>query len=328
LITFFKRSDKMYVDVTPQFKKAVEAIEERKEELGLVVPPKDKSRILASGSPLVKQAANIVNHVGQLGKVLGEQKKGYLQAHGGISDNERDQVDSAADNISRQCRQLINNFKAEVSRLQSNQSAIEHYNKVGDGLESYLKSVVSVHSEMKAVRVARDHRQKRLSRLEVHSVQSRSQQIGKGQGSQGDPVPGLQEQARAAASARTAQGSHQQGYSTDEEEELSPEEAQAMEMENERLMEQLSSLTNQVEQVQSKVVKVAELQAVFTEKVLEQADLIEHVHSEAVTATENTKGGNEAVRAAIQNKASYRVYILFILLVFSFSLLFLDWYND
>jgi len=38
--------------------------------------------------------------------------------------------------------------------------------------------------------------------------------------------------------------------------------------------------------------------------------------------------GNEAVRQAIQNKASYRVYILFILLVFSFSLLFLDWYND
>ena len=28
--------------------------------------------------------------------------------------------------------------------------------------------------------------------------------------------------------------------------------------------------------------------------------------------------GNEAVRQAIQNKASYRVYILFILLVFSF----------
>jgi hypothetical protein len=37
---------------------------------------------------------------------------------------------------------------------------------------------------------------------------------------------------------------------------------------------------------------------------------------------------HEAVRQAIQNKASYnRVMILFILLVFSFSLLFLDWYN-
>ena len=53
-------------------------------------------------------------------------------------------------------------------------------------------------------------------------------------------------------------------------------------------------------------------------QVLEQADILDHVHAEAVTATENTKEGNEAVRQAIQNKASYRVYILFILLVFSF----------
>jgi len=67
------------------------------------------------------------------------------------------------------------------------------------------------------------------------------------------------------------------------------EEEQAMEMENERLVEQLSSLSNQVEQVQSKVVKVAELQAVFTEKVLEQVDILDVVHAQAVNATENTK---------------------------------------
>ena len=75
-------------------------------------------------------------------------------------------------------------------------------------------------------------------------------------------------------------------------------------------------------------------------QVLEQADILDAVHAQAVNATENTKvpsdtsashdniypevivvqEGNEAVRQAIQNKASYRVYILFILLVFSFRL--------
>ena len=85
-------------------------------------------------------------------------------------------------------------------------------------------------------------------------------------------------------------------------------------------------------------------------QVLEQADILDVVHAQAVNTTENTKvllvvptvfpskdyfdyctylqEGNEEVRKAIQNMASYRVYILFILLVFSFSLLFLDWYND
>ena len=73
-------------------------------------------------------------------------------------------------------------------------------------------------------------------------------------------------------------------------------------------------------------------------QVLEQADILDVVHAQAVNTTENTKvllvvlqvfpsrpvwllylqEGNEEVRKAIQNMASYRVYILFILLVFSF----------
>ena len=77
-----------------------------------------------------------------------------------------------------------------------------------------------------------------------------------------------------------------------------------------------------------------------TTQVLEQADILDVVHAQAVNTTENTKvllvvllkyflqdhfdyctylqEGNEEVRKAIQNMASYRVYILFILLVFSF----------
>ena len=55
----------------------------------------------------------------------------------------------------------------------------------------------------------------------------------------------FQDAAKAAAAARGRQS--YSGYSSEEEgEELSVEEQQAMEMENERLVEQLSSLTSQV----------------------------------------------------------------------------------
>ena len=60
-----------------------------------------------------------------------------------------------------------------------------------------------------------------------------------------------------------------------QQEELGQDEAAMMEFENERLLEHLSSLNNQVDQVQSKVVKIAELQNIFTEKVLQQADTVE-----------------------------------------------------
>ena len=56
----------------------------------------------------------------------------------------------------------------------------------------------------------------------------------------------IQDAAKAAAAARGKQT--YSGYSSEEEEEeeLTVEEQQAMEMENERLVEQLSSLTSQV----------------------------------------------------------------------------------
>jgi len=76
------------------------------------------------------------------------------------------------------------------------------------------------------------------------------------------------------------------------------------------------------------VVKIAELQEVFTEKVLQQSGDIEIIGRNAMATTENIKDGNEELRKAIQNQASVRVYVLFFLLVMSFSLLFLDWYND
>ena len=135
----------------------------------------------------------------------------------------------------------------------------------------------------------------------------------------------MQEKA-ISASATISQPSGYWGESEGEEE-LGREEAAMMELENERLLEHLSSLNNQVDQVQSKVVKIAELQSIFTEKVLQQAESVELVQADTVASTENVKSGNEAVRQAIQDKATYRVYILFIILVFSFSLLFLDWYN-
>merc|ERR1712080_203258 len=114
----------------------------------------------------------------------------------------------------------------------------------------------------------------------------------------------------------------------DEPDELSPEEMQLFEQENEKMYEDLMSLKDDVQQIESKVVKIAELQQIFTEKVLQQKDDIELIASNAVAASENVKDGNEEIRKAIQNRASIRVYILFFLLVMAFTLLFLDWYNE
>ena len=62
--------------------------------------------------------------------------------------------------------------------------------------------------------------------------------------------------------------------------------------------------------------------------MLQQRDDINNIAANAVATTENVKDGNEEIRKAIQRNASVRVYVLFFLLVMSFTLLFLDWYNE
>lgn len=80
--------------------------------------------------------------------------------------------------------------------------------------------------------------------------------------------------------------------------------------------------------MESKVVHIAELQELFTEKVLQQDKDIERISETVVGSTENMKSANEQIRQAMQRNAGLRVWMLFFLLVMSFSLLFLDWYND
>ena len=68
-------------------------------------------------------------------------------------------------------------YKESVSGVECNASSRDHYSGVSSGLESYLASVVSIHSQMRAVRVSRHLEMKKLSRLELTSAESRAAEI-------------------------------------------------------------------------------------------------------------------------------------------------------
>ncbi|KAI5696050.1 hypothetical protein M8J75_007392 [Diaphorina citri] len=109
---------------------------------------------------------------------------------------------------------------------------------------------------------------------------------------------------------------------------LSPEELQTFKNENDSLFKHLTNLTEEVEQIESKVLKVAELQQQLTENLYDQDHMIEKTLTAFVGTTENIKEGNEQLHQAIQGNATLRLFVILILLVLSFTILFLDWYND
>jgi len=277
----------------------------------------------------------------------------------GMDDRQRDKIDANANKFMRTTNALVDKFRSDMrssGQLGSEQS--EHLRAVADILESYLRSICDLHSGQKAVRLERELQFQKMSRLEIKARKNssesetfaeRERRLRERLEATRTDYSGAEEEENAEFSKRRKSDGDDDDddvdsqspapnpvattalYSEDDaedNEELSPDEVRLLEGENAALFEEFQTTKDSVKLIETKVVRIAELQDVFTKKVLSQKDDIDLVAATAVGATENIRDGNEELRKAIQNQASIRVYILFFLLMMSFSLLFLDWYND
>lgn len=108
---------------------------------------------------------------------------------------------------------------------------------------------------------------------------------------------------------------------------LTQEDLQTFEKENHQLFDSLNALNDEVKQIGGKVVEIARLQEIFTEKVLQQDQDLSRLNDAVITSTENIRGGNEHLREAMRKSAGLRVWVLFFIITLGFTVLFLDWYN-
>ncbi|KIH66834.1 hypothetical protein ANCDUO_02839 [Ancylostoma duodenale] len=116
--------------------------------------------------------------------------------------------------------------------------------------------------------------------------------------------------------------------------------------ENERMFERFSHVHSHIEGLETQITEIQRLQEAFAEKVcfifvqvniyyfstcsvkvMDQEKDIEIINEAALHTSENLKDGNEWIRQAISNSAGRRVVVLFCIIVITFTLLFLDWYN-
>ncbi|GMS79625.1 hypothetical protein PENTCL1PPCAC_1800, partial [Pristionchus entomophagus] len=104
------------------------------------------------------------------------------------------------------------------------------------------------------------------------------------------------------------------------------ERVQLME-ENERTYDRLANVHKEMDGVEMQVAEIQRLQETFAEKLMEQEQDIEILHEQAQNTTENLREANDFIREAITNSASRRVVILFCIVVLTFAILWVDWYN-
>ncbi|XP_024879777.1 syntaxin-18 [Temnothorax curvispinosus] len=327
------------MDVSALFKASVKAVNLRNKDLGAPATTACQPRRARSKSTFCAKAYSVVVQISKLREFLLENRKAYLNFSNYLSaaphmtDAERDEIDLGAQRIMSTCSQLVKDLKREVAAsTEITQQNVEHREIMLLLIEDYLKNVCKIYSEQKAMRVKRAMEMRRISRL------------------QADPRPADRSSATvmkksALNAAEKILDDHESRNDSSEsspmkiqeingdvntltyEEELSAEDIQMFESENEQLYNELNTMTEEVKQIESKVVHIAELQEIFTEKVLDQDKDLDRLMTTVVGSTENVKEANEQIRQAIQRNAGLRVWILFFLLVISFSLLFLDWYN-
>ncbi|XP_027692050.1 syntaxin-18 isoform X1 [Vombatus ursinus] len=339
----------MAVDITLLFRASVKTVKTRNKALGVAVgggggSGSDGARDeLFRRSPRPKgdfssRAREVISHIGKLRDFLLEHRKDYINAYNHImsdymrmTDTERDQIDQDAQIFMRTCSEAIQQLRTEAHKEVHSQQVKEHRSAVLDFIEDYLKRVCKIYSEQRAIRVKRVVDKKRLSRLEPDqsskSTESSSSEKASQNSSEESEEKSTTEENRDKnlTEAQSNFGLWGDGRGEDE---LSPEEIQVFEQENQRLVGEMNSLFDEVRQIEGKVVEISRLQEIFTEKVLQQETEIDNIHQLVVGATENIKEGNEDIREAIKNNAGFRVWILFFLVMCSFSLLFLDWYDS
>ncbi|XP_027027711.2 syntaxin-18 isoform X2 [Tachysurus fulvidraco] len=317
----------MAVDITLLFKASVKTVKTRNKAIG-VGPESPKDELLRRNRPknsFSSKAKEVISNITKLKDFLLQHRKDYVNAGSLLSsdvthmtDCERDQIDQDAQIFMRTCSDAIKQLRTEEKTVISAQMK-EHHGAVLDLIEVYLKGVCKLYSEQRAIRVKRVVDKKRLSRLEPeHKIK-----MGKPQSE--DTEKTVSEESSEKPTCDIGVDLWEDSKVEDD---LSPEEIQMFEQENQRLVSEMNSLVDEVRQIEGKVVEISRLQEIFSEKVLQQETEIDNIHQLVVGATENVKEGNEDIREAIKNNAGFRVWILFFLVMCSFSLLFLDWYDS
>lgn len=301
------------MEITPLFKACVKTVRTTNKSLGL---KEQKSQINKSRRDVhLEKARTISRKISDLHIILQENKASYLNVINYVSTNksmtdfDRQQIDSLVETVITQCKSLITEYKTEICTVSKGKQKEEHYQHVIELLDLYLKNVSKLYTEAKAILVKRVIEAHNLSKLQTVSKSPPKENLVN---KVGTTLP------ESTFNLKTPEYDN----------ELSAEDLQMFEAENELLYNELNSLSDEVKQMEGKVVHIAELQELFTEKVLQQEKDIEKIANTVVGSTEHMKDANEQIRQAIQRNAGLRVWVLFFLLVMSFSLLFLDWYND
>jgi chromosome segregation ATPase len=107
---------------------------------------------------------------------------------------------------------------------------------------------------------------------------------------------------------------------------LSAEQLQQLELENAELHAELNSMVDEVRSVESKMLEISALSSTFAARLSEQAQSIEHIQQDTVSASEYVRSGNKSLESAERHARDYRLFQLLFFVIAALTLLIADWW--
>ena len=101
--------------------------------------------------------------------------------------------------------------------------------------------------------------------------------------------------------------------------------AQVHETEGDALVDELTTLVEQVRRAEGQVAELSALSSLFATHVQAQAAQIEQLYAQAVESTRNLESGNVQLKKTIKRRGEGSFIVGIVLFIATFSLLFLDW---
>lgn len=258
------------------------------------------------------EAKKIVGELSKVHQVLTKQRQIYFKVDKS-SDAATSKIlcklDLIVHNVIQNCLDGIKNLKSKTISINASQQNNEHQQMIILTIEKYLQVVQKFFLGLKNT-----HSKKKKIFLELEPSKEKERKVlHRNESKYNSKIQEMNDDIREVLH-------YEDKISTQED-------IQIFETENEQLHNELNTLSEDIKNIESKVTNITELQNFFTEKILGQDKNLENVLTTIVGSTEDVKEANEQIRKAIQRNAGLRVYVLFFLLVMSFTLIFLDWYN-
>jgi syntaxin 18 len=113
----------------------------------------------------------------------------------------------------------------------------------------------------------------------------------------------------------------------DIEQHLTAEQKMMLDMENETMMKELATTLEQVNQAEKALLEISNLQSVLSTHLAVQTQQTDRLYAEAIATTGRVQEGNLMLHQARPRASDTRKWILIFLIIASFILLFLDWYD-